>query len=335
MPSTLLTHPTATATSANDDAIPTDVTGGTAPLTTVAGSTGARETQRPGGLTAAAQWSARTLPSRLNWEWMCLCASAGSDVAVRDWAAPGRGRPGLLQLVGLEGLHAIVPLLQGPSLTLGARDAILLGLLERAQDGDGLAGRVVLQAMLPAVVRLARQVTGRPDVSGDQDEAFALVLAALWQTIATYPVARRPAKVPANLYLDTLAIVRRGHTSGSHRTRVFLERPFADIQTAGDPGQLDADLDDPAGPVDAQLFTVLAWAVRSAVLLLDEAQLLIRVYGLDGGPADAGPAVAAEIGLSWPALRQRCHRLARRVGHAAVAAGIDSTVQRHTFLNAA
>ena len=170
---------------------------------------------------------------------------------------------------------------------------------------------------------------------GDQDEAFALVLAALWQVIATYPVASRRKKVPANLYLDTLAIVRRGHTSGTHRTLVFPEQSFADIRVAADPGQLDPGCDDPAGPADAQLCTVLAWAVRSSVLRLDEAQLLARVYGLDGGPADAGPALAAECGLSWAALRQRCHRIARRVGQAAVAAGIDSTVQHGAVLCAA
>lgn len=109
--------------------------------------------------------------------------------------------------------------------------------------------------------------------------------------------------------------MRRGHTSSSHRAAlVFLEQSYADIPTAAEPGQLDAGQDDLAGPADAQLCTVLAWAVRSCVLRLDEARLLARVYGLDGGPAGAGPAVAAECGLSWPTLRQRCYRLARRVG---------------------
>jgi len=220
--------------------------------------------------------------------------------------------------------------------TASGRDQVLVGLLERAQDGDRMAGRVVLQTMLPAAVRLARAITSRPDVLGDTDEAFALVLAALWQVIATYPVATRRSKVPANIYLDTLALVRRGHTSSTHRSAlVFCEQSYADIRTAAEPGRLDAGQDDLAGPADAQLCTVLAWAVRSGVLRLDEARLLARVYGLDGSPAGAGPAVAAECGLSWPALRQRCHRLARRVGLAAVAAGIDSVVQHGAVLNAA
>jgi hypothetical protein len=208
--------------------------------------------------------------------------------------------------------------------------------LDRAQDGDRLAGRVVLQTMLPAAVRIAQSITSRPDVLGDRDEAFALVLAALWQVIATYPVARRRERVPANLYLDTLALVRRGHTSSTHRTAlVFPEQSYADIRSAAEPGRLDAGRDDPSGPADAQLCIVLAWAVRSCVLSLEEARLLARVYGFDGGPTESGPAVAAEYGLSWPALRQRCHRIARRVGQAAVAAGIDSAVQHGAVLCAA
>ena len=321
MPSILLIHPTCA------DAVAAEVTGAT--------TDGGRLPRRADALARAGHWSATSLPSRLNREWAGLCGSADSDLAVRDWAAPGQRRPGLTQLSGVDGLHSTVQLLQGTSVTVSGRDAVLVGLLERAQDGDRLAGRVVLQTMLPAAVRIAQGITARPDVLGDQDEAFALVLAALWQVIATYPVASRTSKVPANLYLDTLAIVRRGHTSGTHRKLRFPEQSFADIRVAADPGQLDPDCDDPAGPADAQLCTVLAWAVRSCVLRLDEAQLLARVYGLDGGPADPGPALAAECGLSWSALRQRCHRLARRVGQAAVAAGIDSPVPRGAVLSAA
>jgi len=315
MPSTSLVHPTvAASTKAITDPRP----------------------PRPDGLTEAEHWSSSSLPSRLNREWALLCDSSAGRRAVRDWAATSQARAGLCELLDVDGLHSTVQLLQSPEITARRLDGILVGLLERAQDGDRLAGRVVLQTMLPAAVRIARAITSRPDVLGDQDEAFALVLGALWQVIATYPVANRREKVPANLYLDTLALVRRGNTSSTHRAPlVFPEQSYADVRTAAEPGRLDAGQDDPAGPADAQLCTVLAWAVRSSVLQLDEARLLARVYGLDGGPADAGPTVAAEYGISWPALRQRCHRIARRVGQAAVAAGIDGAVQHGAVLCAA
>ncbi len=303
MPPTLLDRPTA--------------------RTTPTGASLCLPSPRPDGLTAAGHWCTTSLPSRLNREWAQLCDGPAGSQAVQDWTRPGANGEALSWLAGVHGLRATVGLLQGTDLACGARDAVLVGLLERARDGDRLAGRVVLQTMMPAAVRLAQAITNRPDVLGDRDEAFALVLAALWQTIATYPVASRRARVPANLYLDTLALVRRGHTSSSHRALTFPEQSFGDVRLAADPGRLDAGSDDPAGPADAQLCTLLAWAVRCAVLRLAEAQLLARVYCLDGGPAGAGPAIAAELGISWPALRQRCHRLARQVGRAASAAGVE------------
>ena len=303
MPPTLLDRPTA--------------------RTTPTGAPPRRRLPRPDGLTAPGHWSRTSLPSRLNQEWAQLCDGPAGRHAVQNWARPGTTGAALTELAGVNGLQGTVQLLQERELASGARDAVLVGLLERARDGDRLAGRVVLQTMMPAAVRLAQAITNRPDVLGDRDEAFALVLAALWQTIATYPVASRRAQVPANLYLDTLALVRRGHTSSRHRPLTFPEQSFGDVRRAADPGQLDAGSDDPAGPADAQVCTVLAWAVRCHVLRLAEAQLLARVYGLDGGPAGAGPAIAAELGISWPALRQRCHRLARRVGQAASAAGVE------------
>ena len=296
--------------------------------TTPTGASPRLRSTRPDGWTAAGHWSRTSLPSRLNREWAQLCQGPAGRQAVQDWAHPGVHGEALTGLAGVDGLRATVGLLQGTELACGARDAVLVGLLERVRDGDRLAGRVVLQTMMPAAVRLARSITSRPDVLGDRDEAFALVLAALWQTIATYPVASRRARVPANLYLDTLALVRRGHTSSSHRVLTFPEQSFGDVRLAADPGQLDASIDDPAGPADAQLCTLLAWSVRCCVLTLADAQLLARVYGVDGGPAGAGPAIAAELGISWPALRQRCHRLARRVGRAASAAEVEPVASR-------
>jgi hypothetical protein len=288
------------------------------------------------GLTAPAHWSSASLPSRLNREWALLCDSAAGRQAVRHWAVASGCRAALRGLVDVDGLQAVVQLLHSTDVSASSRDQLLVGLLEQAQDGDRLAGRVVLQAMLPAAVRLAQAITSRPDVLGDRDEACAVVLATLWQVIATYPVARRQDRVAANLYLDTLAVIRRGSTSSTHRAALaFPEQSYADIRLAAEPAGLDAGLDDLAGPVDAQLCTVLAWAVRSGVLRLDEARLLARVYGFDAGPVETGPAVAARYGVSWPALRQRCHRIARRVGRAAVAAGIDSPVPHRAVLLAA
>jgi len=205
MPSTLLIHPTGAGA--------TEVTGALTDL--VAATGGSRLPLRLDGLTRAGHWTATSLPSRLNQEWAGLCDGADNDLAVKDWAAPGQGRPGLTQLIGADGLHSTVQLLQGTSVTVSGRDAVLVGLLERAQDGHRLAGRVVLQTMLPAAVRIAQGITGRPDVLGDQDEAFALVLAAglwaglLWHGSGTVPLLG--AGTAAAVLALALALLLAGH----------------------------------------------------------------------------------------------------------------------------
>src|SRR5262249_3045407 len=81
-----------------------------------------------------------------------------------------------------------------------AKDAVLLALLVRAPQ-EQLAGRVVLQAMLPGLKslsgRLARSVVSF-------EELWQILLACLWERIVTYPVDRRPSRVAANMLRDTL-----------------------------------------------------------------------------------------------------------------------------------
>ncbi len=263
----------------------------------------------------AAHWLRGSLPSRLNVEWRSLCDAADTAAVVAGWASD---RPALAGLASLRGvLRRIAD--EDPA----GRDAVLLALLELARGGDGLAGRVVLQAMLPKAVRVAMSVVRRPDVLGDREEAHARAVAALWQAIATYPLQARPARVPGNLALDTLALVQRGHTGSSHFSVAFPEQPFADLEVLGDAGRVDVGPDDLFGPADAELLTLLAWSVRTGVLELHEARLLIRVYVPDGHGLDTH-LIAAELGISRAALRQRCSRLARRLGDAAIAAGLSS-----------
>jgi len=255
-----------------------------------------------------------TLAARLNLEWADLAGSPGSAAAAERW---GRSCPALAGAASPEDMRARIA---GPD--VAARDAVLLALLELAQAGDVLAGRTVLQAMLGKAVRVAASAARRAEFGGDQQEALSCTVAALWQAVQTYPVARRPSRVAANLALDTLGLVQRGHTGSSLRGRAVPEVPIADVRTVAEDGQLEQAAPEPA---DAELYTLLAWAVRCRVLALAEAQLLIRVYGVDAHrrPVDVR-AIAAQEGISWPALRQRCHRLARRLGAAALASGVGA-----------
>ena len=80
----------------------------------------------------------------------------------------------------------------------GQPDAVLGALLTEVSTGDHLAARVVLQAMLGRVVRMA----ARDSAAGVDD-----YVSALWCRILKYPLARRPTRIAANLSMDALKTV--------------------------------------------------------------------------------------------------------------------------------
>ena len=266
---------------------------------------------------------AGSLPVLLNEQWAQLRTSSEAAVSLARWVAlPGWG-------ARLDGAHqhdleGVVQYVQGAGRTTADRDEVLLGLLTLSQAGEELAGRVVLQVMLPKAIRLAQSLGRHPDWTDGADEARSTVLSALWVAIATYPLVRRPGRVTANLALDTLALTQRGHTGSSWQVHTVREQPCEDLRQLAEPGHDPADVDDLTGPADAELWTVLAWGVRTGVLQLHEARLMARVYGLDAqGDLESTAALVAEMGITWRAMRQRCNRLARRLGQAAVASGIS------------
>ncbi len=269
--------------------------------------------------------SARNVPAQFNEEWERLRTSPEAAAGLVRWAS----RPGWLALPSsarLDGLDGVVQYVQRDERTARERDEVLLHLLAQCQAGDRLAGRVVLQVMLPKAIRLARSTAAHPDWSGGPDEAGAEVVAALWVAIATYPLERRPGRVTGNLALDTLAIVQRGHTGSSWQVRRQREEPRADVLLLAELAQVDLGTDDPTGPADAELCVLLAWGVRAGVLQLHEAQMLARCYGVgvatDRPLVQTRAALAVELGTTRAVLRQRCRRLARRLRAAAIDSGL-------------
>lgn len=237
-----------------------------------------------------------SLVGQLNREWDRLLADPASADACARW------RQREPALAGLGGLAQIADRVAADP------DAVLLALLRCAKAGLPLAARTVLQLMLPKAVRIARSQTG---VDG-REEAVAAAVAALWQAVACYPVQRRPVRVAANLAMETLAGTRRelaaarGQREATDLAGLSAEWLEAPDSAAG-----------PARPCDLELHEALLRAVRQEVIGLAEARLLARVYGVaaDGRPRDAR-IVAAQEGMSWPALRARCSRSTRRLAAA-------------------
>ncbi len=227
---------------------------------------------------------------RLDAEWAAL----GEDPAARE--ACGRWAVGLPVLAGCASpadVLARVP---------GSPDRVLGRLLAEAAAGDALAGRVVLQALLPKVVRMA---------AVDRHAGVDDYLTALWCVIATYPLARRPSSVAGNLALDTLKAVRR-----ERRPAADLATPPHVVVAVADErrGRLVGPGPGPRG-TGPSAAVVLARARRHRLVDPATTELLRSVYaeGLTGESA------ARRHGLSPAAVRSRCSRAVRVLaGHAAL-----------------
>ena len=73
-------------------------------------------------------------------------------------------------------------------------DLVLRELITACQAGHSLAGRTIVQALLPKLILMSRS-TPYPAVED--------MLSALWIRLARYPLAQRPTSIAANLVLDT------------------------------------------------------------------------------------------------------------------------------------
>jgi hypothetical protein len=142
-------------------------------------------------------------------------------------------------------------------------DAVLLALVRRAVEGDGLAARVLLQLLLPGTRNLAR----RWWAIGDQDERAAAAVTAVYQRICHYPVERRPGRVAANVLMDAARELRRSVP----RVVVTLSAEPADTV----PGRAAA-ASPPPEHAAVELAEVLLDAVDDGVLRREDAMLIAR-----------------------------------------------------------
>jgi DNA-directed RNA polymerase specialized sigma24 family protein len=216
-------------------------------------------------------------------EWDAL-ASRALDGRLRVWSDR---EPALTSFSTVQELLHSLRRLRG---THEAENAILVALVRQARS-DPLAARVVLQALLPGLKRLAGRLL--LDVA-ERDELWSLLLAHLWEQIRRYPLERRPRRIAANLLLDA-----------AHAT-------LADLGTER---RLRAQPSDavPASPAHAEggehEEVVLASAVRAGALSREEALLILRTRI----EAVSLARLAADEGVRYDALRMRRRRAERRL----------------------
>ncbi|MCW2811631.1 MAG: sigma-70 family polymerase sigma factor [Friedmanniella sp.] len=233
------------------------------------------------------------LVDELNGEWRCLVDQTSE--AVQRWASTH---------APLMGCHRVDDVLDA---VRSRPDPVLGALVAEAGRGDVVAGRVVLQAMLGKLVRMAQV-----DAQAEVDD----YVAALWGRIRCYPLASRPLHIASNLALDTLKAV---HAERPHRSRVqVLPWPPEEL---GD--LIDSEARDVSGPLPAEAHLsverVLS-AARAANLLTSEtAGLLVSVYG----EGLSGAQAAVRHGTTPGSVRVRCSRAVRVLAqHSAVLADV-------------
>lgn len=256
---------------------------------------------------------------RLSAEWKQLICLPSMALTLRRWA---RTEPAL---AGIGSLDQLLQRIDDGDRTV--EDRYLLALVRLAQKGQQLAGRTVLQAMLPKLARMSAAVRSSSNDDRWTEDRRHIAVATFWEIVHSYPTGRRKTGVAANLALDTL-----------HRLTSDLRRPPADIpvdpetiagrlhQPAGDPGASDNHTGTISPHCD--LLEVIAWGLDVQAITAEDASLLVRTYlpdGQDGGAA----AIADAMGISHAALRQRCSRARRRLIAAvrADAAGLPVELQ--------
>ena len=222
-------------------------------------------------------FGAAGLCSALNAEWAELAADAARRPL--DWCSSWPALAGCASLDDVLGRVRERP------------DQVLYALLSLCAGGDLLAGRVVLQAMLGKLVRMAAVDTqaGLDDYVG-----------ALWLRIRTYPTAERPERIAANLALDTLKTVH-GHSRTPRGIEVTPYPPSAFVDRLWDRAEPLAD--------ELAARRVITTAARLGLINADTEAVLTSVYA-DGL---SGTSAAARHGKSPGAIRVQCHTAVRRL----------------------
>ena len=135
---------------------------------------------------------------RLDAEWAALCADASVQAAVADWLTTDHLADDVADAAGAwvrtlgpaQLLAALRP--RDGELSDALTDAVLRALLRRAA-GQGrpavLAARIIVQAMVPAAVRMARRLVRQGRVFDDTSQA---VVVALYEVARAGRIHTRP-----------------------------------------------------------------------------------------------------------------------------------------------
>lgn len=147
-------------------------------------------------------------------DWDQLCEQAETMTVPPTWAAE-------LPPYALPANTVGVPLQHLLRLVSNRDDQVAIGLVKLSQTGNQMAGRILVQAMLPKLSAISRR-----DINHD----FADYVGIAWLRLMAFPVDKRSHAVLVNLTLDCLKWLSR--QSARHRTEITLAA-LSDPQSDG------------------------------------------------------------------------------------------------------
>lgn len=182
-------------------------------------------------------------------------------------------------------------------------DSMLHALLSLAQRRRPDAARTVLQTMLPTVSRHGHTARYRR-----LEDPLSCAGAAMWAAISAYPL-HRTCSVAANLALEALHGLDPADESPIPVGEVVSTRIEAD--------QLNGHVVDDEPTDQEAVAATIGWGLDQAVLSPTDARILALTHLAEPAPTSA--QVAAELGLSAAAVRQRHSRAVRKLAAALTA----------------
>jgi len=225
----------------------------------------------------------------LNNDWAALCElHAGRDVPptwqehLPEWALPPVTRADCL----LDDLCALVR---------DRDDATVCGLIRLTQMGDQLAGRIVIQALLPKL----RAVSRRDPRHGVED-----YVNVAWTRLMTYPLDVRARAVVVNIALDCLKLLTRQDGRRPETCVPWLTEPAA--PTPPRVGTIWGDTDTPDSVRD-YVDALLDLADRDGWASQKGTAVVRSVY-IDGM---SGHEAAARHAISHDMVRYHCSHTIR------------------------
>ncbi len=228
----------------------------------------------------------QSLTEQLRADWGRLRDQPDLLARVRSWQLPGSDPVDLDQVLAESGF--------GRAADDTDADHYLSRVVAAAAD-DELAARIVLQRILPGLIRIA---TRRAAMAGGIRAAFDETAGVAWLVIRTFPIQRRPRHVAANLLRDIeyQAFVRERRLVATERELPTPHHRLPDAPVADD--------DDPL----LEVVTLLAEGVRAGLTERDR-----EVLGLAVGAPNSTSA-AARLGVPTRTWRARKHAATARLG---------------------